>query len=479
MMSALRLSIAASLTLALGACLPAPQRPDLAVAITQRFAAGDRKPAPAPRADWPRLFGSAELNRLVERALDDNFDIAAAVAKIRQAEAQAGIEAAALYPTLTGSVDAERSLQPGTSRAKRGPFRESVGNRFGLGLTASYEIDFWGKNRAAADAGRLAAEATRFDRDVVALTTVASVVGAYFEVLAAQDRVRIARNNIAVAERTLRVIQARLSVGTATQLDIAQQESVVAQQRASVPPLELRVRQGRVTLALLVGAPPATLSVRGGSLNALAAPAVRAGLPAQLLQRRPDIAEAEARLSSEEATILAARAALFPNISLTGQGGLESALLKNLLRPEAAVASAGAGLLQPILDGGLLRAQLELAKGRGDEALAAYRLAIVNAFSDVENALIGVQENTRYERLQADAVASAMRAYTITEQRLREGTIDIVTLLNIQQTLFQAQNQLSVVRLQRLLSYVDLFKALGGGWTDPRVAPAPAPGAAR
>lgn len=467
------------MALVLSACLPAEQRPDLAVAITPRFAAGDRKPAPAPRADWPRLFGSAELNRLVERAVEDNFDIAIAVARIRQAEAQAQVAAAALYPTLTGSVDSSRSLAPGTLRAKREPFSDSVGNRFGLGLTASYEIDFWGKNHATADAGRLAAEATRFDRDVVALTTVSSVVGAYFQVLAAQDRLRIARNNIAVAERTLKAIQARLSVGTATQLDIAQQESVVAQQRASIPPLELQLRQGRVTLALLVGAPPVTVAVKGGSLNAIVTPAVRAGLPAQLLQRRPDIAEAEARLSSEEATILAARAALFPNISLTGQGGLESVVLKNLLRPEAAFASAAAGLVQPILDGGALRARLELEKGRGDELLAAYRLTIVSAFSDVENALIGVQENTRYERLQADTVASAMRAYTITEQRLREGTIDIVTLLSIQQTLFQAQNQLSVVRLQRLLSYVGLFKALGGGWTDPRVVLAPVPGAAR
>ncbi len=474
-----RFMLISTAALCLGGCVPVDPRPDLAVAITPHYAAGGRETAAPVKADWPKLFRSAELNRLVERAEGDNFDIAVALARITQAEAQARIAAASLYPTLDGSANASRSLSAGTLRSKRGPFSSSVGNQFSLGLSASYELDFWGKNRAAAEAGRLNAEATRFDRDVVALTAVSSVVSAYFQVLAAQDRLRIARENIVVAERTLKVIQARLSVGTATQLDIAQQESVVAQQKASVPPLDLEVRQQRVTLALLLGVPPATLSVKGGSLNAIAAPAVRPGIPAQLLQRRPDIAEAEAKLSAQEATVLKARAALFPDITLTGQGGLESAVLKNLFRPDAVFASAAAGLAQPLLDGGALKADIDLEKGTADELLATYRKTIVSAFSDVENALIGVQENSRHERLQAETVASAKRAYTITEQRLREGTIDIVTLLSTEQTLFQAQDQLSQIRLQRLLSYVDLFKALGGGWTDASKLTVPAERGAR
>lgn len=461
-----RLACAVAAAIGLGACLPADQRPELGVAVTPGYAAGERRAAPAVSPDWPRLFRSSELNRLVDRTLGENFDIAIAMTRIRQADAQSRISAAALYPTLSGSVDGSRSLRPGTLSSKRGPFSESVGNQFSLGLSASYELDFWGKNRATADAGRFAAEATRFDRDVVALTAVASVASTYFQVLAAQDRLTIARENIAAAERTLAVIRARLAVGTATQLDIAQQESVVAQQKASVPPLQLSLRQAKVTLAVLVGETPAAVAIKGGSLNAVAVPSVRAGLPSQLLQRRPDIAEAEARLTSQEATLHAARAALFPSISLTGQGGLESALLKNLLRPDAAFASAAAGLVQPILDGGNLRARVELERGTADELIATYRKSIVSAFADVENALIAIQENTRHERLQADTVASARRAYTITEQRLREGTIDIVTLLNTQQTLFQAQDQLSQIKLQKLISYVDLFKALGGGWTD-------------
>jgi NodT family efflux transporter outer membrane factor (OMF) lipoprotein len=464
--SLFRLSSATAIALCLGACLPADQRPDLGVTVTRNYAAGERRASPAVSPDWPRLFRSRELDRLIERTAGANFDIAIAMTRIRQADAQTRVSAAALYPTLSGSSDASRSLRPGTLGSKRGPFSDSVGNQFSLGLSASYELEFWGKNRASADAGRFAAEATRFDRDVVALTAISSVTTTYFQVLEAQDRLRIARENIAVAERTLKVIQARLSVGTATQLDIAQQESVVAQQKASVPALELAQRQAKVTLAVLVGETPAAITIKGGSLNAIAVPSVRAGLPSQLLQRRPDIAEAEARLTSQEATLYAARAALYPSISLTGQGGRESALLKNLLRPDAAFASAAAGLVQPILDGGNLRARVELERGTADELIATYRKAIVSAFADVENALIAIQENTRHERLQAEVVASARRAYSITEQRLREGTIDIVTLLNTQQTLFQAQDQLSQIKLQKLTAYVDLFKALGGGWTE-------------
>lgn len=461
-----RLCSAAAVVVGLGACLPADQRPEIGVAVTPGFAAGEKRPAAPVATDWPRLFRSAELTRLVEQADGGNFDIAVAVARIRQADAQSRVASSSLYPSLSGSGDAQRSLRPGTLGARRPPFNESVGNSFSLGLSASYELDFWGRNRATSDAGRLATQATRFDRDVVALTAVSNVVTTYFQVLAAQDRLRIANDNIAAAERILKAIRARLDVGTATQLDVAQQESVLAQQKASVPSLELSLRQAKVTLAVLIGETPATVAVRGGSLNAIAVPPIRPGLPSQLLQRRPDIAEAETRLTAQEATLYAARAALFPSITLTGQGGLESALLKNLLRPDAAFAQAAAGLVQPILDGGRLRAQVELERGSADELLATYRKTIVQAFADVENALIAVRENTRHERLQGETVAAARRAYAITEQRLREGTIDIVTVLNTQQTLFQAQDQLLQVRLQKLTAYVELFKALGGGWTQ-------------
>jgi multidrug efflux system outer membrane protein len=210
-------------------------------------------------------------------------------------------------------------------------------------------------------------------------------------------------------------------------------------------------------------------------------PTVQPGLPSQLLVRRPDIAASEQRLSSQNASVEAARLAFLPQISLTGGVSLESITLRNLLRPEALAASLAQGLTQPIFDGGNLRGQLELARGREIELLEDYRKTIVTALSDVENALIAVQQSALHERLQLAVVASARRASQITQERLREGTIDVVTLLNTQLTLFQAQDQLTQVRLQKFQAYVSLFQSLGGGWqrdvvilADPSVPEGPA-----
>jgi multidrug efflux system outer membrane protein len=421
--------------------------------------------APPVSLEWPRLFGSAELAMLTDATLAGNFDIAAAAARIVQADAQAKIAASSLFPQLAGSVDASRSLTPGTQRSRTGPFVSSVGNQFSLGVSASYAVDFWGRNRDLALVGRLNAEASRFDRETVALTALASVANGYFLILGAQDRLRLARQNTATAENVLSAIRARLTVGTGTALDLAQQESVVASQRAAIPAFEQILQQGRVNLATLSGRTPESLRIRGGSLNKIAAPRVRPGLPSQLLLRRPDIAAAEARLLAANANIEAARKAFFPSINLTGSAGFESIVLANLLRPEALAASMAAGLAQPIFTGGNLEGQLLQARGRDAELIADYRAAIVNALADVENALIAVRQTAEHERLQGVVVASARRAYQITEQRLREGTIDVVTLLNTQQTLFQAQDALSSTRLLRLQAIVGLFQALGGGFS--------------
>ena len=266
----------------------------------------------------------------------------------------------------------------------------------------------------------------------------------------------------------LEAIRQRLEVGTATALDYAQQESVVANQRASVPNLEQAVQQTRNVLAVLVGRTPQSMSVRGGSLDTLKVPGIRAGLPSQLLFQRPDIASAETRLAAQSASVAAARAAFFPTITLTGNAGVASLTLKNLLRPDALAASMAEGLVAPIFTGGNLEGQLKAAEGRQIEALEIYRKSIIQALADVENALIAVEQSAIHEKLQLAAVAAARRAYQITEVRLREGTVDVVTLLNIQLTLFQAQDQLTQVRLQRFQAAVSLYQALGGGWTKER-----------
>jgi NodT family efflux transporter outer membrane factor (OMF) lipoprotein len=450
----------------LGACMPGKASLDLTTpAVPEEFRAGRDKAAPPVDALWAKGFGSAELARLVAQAASDNLDIAAAAARIEQAEAQAKIAAAGLFPQVSGTGDASYSRTPGTTRSSNPPFRATFSQSYGLGLSASYALDFWGKYRATAEAGRLSAEASRHDRDTVVLSTTASVANTYLALLAAQDRLTIARENIASASDILKAEQARLAVGTATALDVAQQESLLAQQRANLPGLALQAAQNRNLLAVLLGRTPESVTVKGGSLARLTVPRIRPGLPSQLLARRPDIAAAEAGLASASACVKAARAAFLPDFQLTAQGGLASMMLKNLLRPDAFAASAAAALTQPIFSGGQLEGQLGAATGRQKELLEDYRKAIIQALADVENALEALRQTAAQERSQRVVVAAARRASDITRQRLKEGTIDIVTLLNTQQTLFQAQDQLAQARLQHLQAAVTLYQALGGGWT--------------
>ncbi|WP_448952418.1 efflux transporter outer membrane subunit [Labrys neptuniae] len=424
--------------------------------------AGRSKPAEPVRAEWWRSFGSPELTSLVQQAQLGNLDIATAIANIEQAEAGITIAGAPLYPQLNGDISAQRARSASsTGRVGRGRAT------YGLSASASYEIDFWGKNSQALASARSSATASRFDRDTVELTTIANVANAYFAILAAQDRLRISHDNVASASRIMTVINNQLKAGTATSLQAAQQQSLLDQQKASIPPLELSIEQNKAAIALLVGKPPPLVAVKGGGLGRLRVPVVAAGLPSQLLTRRPDIAAAEASLIAAHQDALSARAAQFPSISLTGQGGVQSAALKSLFDPAAGFYSLASGLTQPIFDGGTLRGNVEKANGVQSAQLASYRKTVVQAFVDVENALASVRQLARQEALQQAVVASSRKAYTISEQQLREGTVDLVTVLQTEQTLFSAQDNLIQVKLQRLQALISLHQALGGGWTAP------------
>jgi NodT family efflux transporter outer membrane factor (OMF) lipoprotein len=450
----------------LSGCILGSEKPELAVDIPPAYRAGGRAPdAALPSLTWWRGFRSAELSALIEEAQIANFDIAAAVGRILQADAQSRIAGAPLLPKVDLNADVTRSrASQATSSSGTSSSGPSERTLHSVSLSASYEIDFWGKNQAALRAAEETALASRFDREVVNLTTVASVANAYFQVLAAQDRLRVARQNQNSASRILTLIQQRLSVGTASSLEIAQQESVVAVQRAAIPPLEQLLRQNISALAVLVGRPPESFALRGGGMGRVVIPRVTPGLPSELLTQRPDIREAEAQLASASANVEAARAAFFPSINLTGEGGYQSAALKLLFKPEAAFYSAAAGLTQPIFDGLRLQGQLDLQRGRQEELVQKYRKAVVSAFADVENALVAIQQTALRERLQREVVASSRRAFDISETRLREGTVDLVTTLVTQQNLFQAEDNLAQARLAHLQAVVSLFQALGGGW---------------
>jgi len=436
----------------------------LGIDIPARYRTAPSQPAASPPSlDWWRQFRSRELTNLIEDAQTANFDIAVAVARIIQADAQSKLAGAPLLPSADFDASATRSRSPGGS--------DSATLR--VAVSASYELDFWGNNRATSRAAQENAIAVRFDRDTVAITAMASVATAYFLVLASQDRLRIARQNVQSASRVLGLIRQRFEAGTTSDLEVAQQETLVANQRAQIPQLDEILRQSIATLALLVGLPPAFHRVRGGSLYALSIPRVSPGLPSDLLFQRPDIRSAEAQLAASDASVEAARAAFFPTITLTGNGGFASNALNALFRPESAFYSVAAGLTQPIFDGFRLEALLEQAQGRRVELLHIYRRAVVSGFTDVERALISVADSAERERLQQQAVEAARRAFSLAETQLREGKADLVTVLITQQALFTAEENRVTARLARLQAVLSLYQALGGSWLPKGAAARP------
>jgi NodT family efflux transporter outer membrane factor (OMF) lipoprotein len=346
-----------------------------------------------------------------------------------------------------------------------------TGNDFNPLLSASYELDFWGKNRAALAAATASARASRYDRTTVELGVMAAVAGTYFQALELRDRLGVAQANLDNAQKILHGLQLEQSAGIATALDDAQQETVVATVNASIPPLQQQLRQSIDALAILVGSTPEGLEVTHGSLDDLGEPPVRPGLPSELLTRRPDVAAAEAQLIAANANIAAARAAFFPTISLTADGGYESAALANLLTPANRVWSLTAGATQPLFQGGALVGQYQLAKGRYQELLADYHKAVISALANVEDALIAVQQTTAQVERQQQAASTAQRAYAFAQKQMRAGTINVLTLLNTEIALFSARDALAQAKYARLQALVSLYQALGGGWQQQEKQP--------
>ena len=449
-------------------CVLTQDIPDPAMDVPGGYRYGGPRAEDAPPAlDWWRGFNSTEMTSLMEEAQRVNLDIAAAVARMVQADALARQAGAALLPTLQGNGSQTYSRTSGSSASGLTNNGREITN-YNASLSAAYQLDFWGGNRDALQAAEETATANRFDRDVTALTTLTAVATAYFNVLASQDRLRTAQQNIASAQRILNAVQDRRKAGTGTDLDVAQQESVLANQRALVPPLKQTLDQNVNALAVLVSRPTESIHVTGGSLVSIATPRVTAGLPSEILTQRPDIRRQEAQLASATANIGNARAQFFPTIQLTGQGGYQSSALVSLFQPHAAFFQLVGSATQPIFEGGKLLGAFEQTQARQDELLQTYRKTVIQSFADVNNALYSIKQTTIKLRLQREVVTASRRAFQLAEQQLKAGTADIVTVLNTQLTLFQAEDSLWQAQLARLLAYVSLYQALGGGW-EPRI----------
>ncbi len=333
---------------------------------------------------------------------------------MRQADAQVRIAGAPLLPSISGSGSAawqHEGTGAGSAAYGVGLFRGGSNSSidfhsYSAGLSAAYELDFWGRNRATRQSAVASAMFSRFDQQTVALTIVTDVANTWFTALSLADRLAVARSNLKDAEQTLAVIRGRFDCRHRQRVG-HRPAGVAGRRRAchSSPASSARWSSKSSASASWSAQPPERISVRPGTLTALGLPPVASGLPSELLARRPDVASAEAQLVAQNFSITVARAAFFPSIQLTASAGYEAPALNRLITPGGALASLAAGLTQPIFDGGTLRGQLDLAKGRHDELLADYRKAVVQAFTDVDTALTAWRYATR-----AGEAASASRS---------------------------------------------------------------------
>ncbi|GAB3465060.1 pyoverdine export/recycling transporter outer membrane subunit OmpQ [Massilia terrae] len=410
-----------------------------------------------PDKNWWQRFGSPALTHLVAEGQSSNLELAGALARVRQAEAEARIAGVSLLPTANFYSGANRAVPIGSGSAST-----SAANS----LQVSYEVDFWGKNKAGVASAEASLEANRFDRQTVALTVTSGIVSTYLQVLSLHDRLAVAREHVANAEHVLKLVEAQKSAGAASPLDLARQRSALAQQKSEIPDLMQQEREAQSALAILLGKTPQTFSIGKEGLDTITLPEVSPGLPSELLSRRPDIRRAEANLAAADANVAVARANLFPSINLTGALGAQSSALLSLLNAPNLLVNVSASLMAPIFDGGRLKRERDLAVARKQELVQVYRATVISAFSEVDTALGQIRSLDEQRRLKTTELEQAREAYDLSEIRYKVGAEDLMTVLDTQRALSNVQNDMGILKLKRLQATVSLYKALGGGWKE-------------
>lgn len=448
----------------LTACAGDPPTVDSAIAPPAAWQFAERDAARATNQRWWTQFGSAPLNRLVDQARRDSFDVAAAMARVRQAQATAVIAGAPLLPEVKFNLAAShQKLLHGTGGPDLDASQsDDAVNNFGANLTASYEVDFWGGRAAARDSALHSLRASEFDQATVELTLLSNIADRYAQTLAARQRQQIAELNLANARNVLDLVQTRYDAGSATALELAQQKSLVAGQQRQLPLIQQLAEESQITLAALLGQPVQALDLGAEPFQELTWPTIGAGMPSQLLSRRPDIAKAEAELAAAQADVTVARAAMLPALTLGATLGSDAYKAVDVLRSPYYTLTAG--LVGPIFNNGRLSAERDKARARQDELLQTYRGAIINGFADVEKALSSITRLDQQRHWQTQELQQAQTAFQIAESRYQAGAEDLLTVLETQRTLYAAQDLNVQLRLSRLQASIALYKALGGGW---------------
>jgi NodT family efflux transporter outer membrane factor (OMF) lipoprotein len=459
----LRLTLLAA-SLMLAACGSTTSPVDSGIQAPATWHLPEQAAAQQDNRQWWTRFGSPDLNRLIEQARLGSYDLAAAVARVRQARATAVVAGAPLLPEVQGQFNANRQkLVHGPGYSQLDVYKDDrVVDYFDTSLSASYEIDFWGGTHAARDSAVQSLRASEFDQATVELTLLSGVANSYTQALSLREQGRIAELNLANAQNVLRLVQTRYDSGSATALELAQQKSLVAAQQRQVPLMQQQAEDARITLAALLGQPVQSLNLGEQSVDQLSWPSIDAGLPSALLTRRPDIASAEAQLAAARADVTVARAAMLPKVTLTATLGTGANTASDILR--SPFYNLTSGLLAPIFNNGRLSAERDKAQAREEELLQAYRGAIINGFADVEKALNAIRGLDQQRAWQSEELKQAQTAFDVAQNRYQAGAEDLLTVLETQRTLYAAQDQNVQLRLSQLQASVALYKALGGGW---------------
>lgn len=450
------------LTLLLGACSLTPdyRRPD--VGTPQQWALADNDAPEALHSAWWKLFGDPVLDQLIATALAENKDMLIAVSRIEEARAQLGLSEAQAMPQLGLGLSSQKAMTSDQIYGKLPMARTSETDQ--LALSASYVLDLWGQLRNANASAREKLFANAYNREALRLSLEAQVASGYFHLRALDRQLEIARINLATQKETEKLTLKRFEGGLASAYDYSQARAQTAQTETSLPELERQIILQQNALSILLGRNPGPIP-RGRDITALSRDVtVPAGLPSQLLERRPDVLAAEAQLRAANANIGAARAAFFPKITLTAVGGYESHELHALSDPGAAMWKLAAGLTQPVFMGGALRSQLRQAQAGQREMVANYQKTAQSAFREAEDGFANLRltrDQTEGKRSRADSLGIALR---IAKLRYDEGLSSFMDLLDAERVRLQAELDVVTLQNQQLSATVSLFTALGGGW---------------
>jgi multidrug efflux system outer membrane protein len=419
------------------------------------------------------LFGDEQLTRLVEEALANNRDLKIAVARIEEARANLGIARSALYPVLDATAGASRFKQSGSIDLP--PGTPLIANTFNVGLSAAYEVDLWGKLASGRDAAASSLLATQYAAQTVRIALASQVATTYFTLRSLDADLRITRETLGTRDENVRLQKSRASAGVTSELDLRFAEAERATIAATIPPVERAMAQTESTLARLAGRSARDVYTpaiaRGREIDEKAiAPDVPSGLPSDLLARRPDIRQAEASLLATRAQIAEARGQYFPSLILTGSLGQQSADLSDLFNAPARVWSIAGSLLQPIIGLKRIEAEVDAATARSTQAALVYQQSVVDALRDVHDALIAHSSARAAFDAQTERRDKQADVLKLAELRYRNGYSSYLEVLDAQRNLFDAERARLLALRDRQAAIVDLYRALGGGWTPDQVA---------